>query len=141
MSKFLPTYLAKGNRYAIVLQTAGNHFVHLVHNNKFAQGSLFSSSDGAWSIGDLTKDMAFRLNFAKFRSNRSYHLRCCHSNSLAASRAVDLNFDSVRPPERRFQFEVRHNGVWVALGYYDTNPLCLTAAAVAVPRASGRHHG
>ena len=38
---FLPTYLGKGQRYAVVLQTPGNHFVALVHNNKFAQGTLF----------------------------------------------------------------------------------------------------
>ena len=69
-ASFLPTYLAKGNRYAVVLQTPGNHFIAVVHNNKFLQGSLFSSTDGAWSIGDLTKDMSMRLNFAKFRSNR-----------------------------------------------------------------------
>ena len=120
--EFLPTYLAKGKRYAIVLQTAGNHFIHLVHNNKFAQGSLFSSSDGAWSIGDLTKDMAFRMNFAKFRSNR-VTVALLSLELSGGIAAVDLNFDSTRPPGTTISFEVQHNGVWVPLGYYETNPL------------------
>jgi len=120
--EFLPTYLAKGARYCIVLQTPGNHFISLVHNNKFAQGSLFSSTDGAWSVGDLTKDMAFRLNFAKFRSNRcTVQLLSLELNGGIA--AIDLNFDSTRPPGTTIMFEVQHNGEWVALGYYEDNPL------------------
>jgi hypothetical protein len=119
---FLPTYLAKGNRYAIVLQTPGNHFVSLVHNNKFAQGSLFSSSDGAWAVGDLTKDLAFRLNFAKFRSNRcTVQLLSLELDGGIA--AVDLNFDSTRPPGTTINFEVQVGGAWVPLGYYASNPL------------------
>jgi hypothetical protein len=119
---FLPTYLAKGARYAIVLQTPGNHFVSLVHNNKFAQGSLFHSSDGAWSIGDLYKDMAFRLNFAKFRTNRC----TVQFNNLELAdgiASIDLNFDSTRPPGTTIQFEVQVNGEWKSLGYYASNPL------------------
>jgi hypothetical protein len=121
--EFLPTYLAKGQRYAIVLQTAGNHFISLVHNNKFAQGSLFSSSDGAWSVGDLTKDMAFRLNFAKFRSNRiTTQLTPLELNGGIAT--IDLNFDSTRPPGTTITYEVQVNGEWKTLAYYhDGNPL------------------
>jgi hypothetical protein len=119
---FLPTYLAKGGRYAFILQTPGNHFVSLVHNNKFAQGSMFQSSDGAWSVGDLTKDLAFRLYFAKFRTTQ------CTTQLLSLElnggiSAIDLNFDSTRPPGTAINFEVQVNGAWVPLGYYDTNPL------------------
>lgn len=119
---FLPTYLAKGNRYAFVLQTPGNHFVSLVHNNKFAQGSLFSSTDGAWSVGDLNKDMAFRANFAKFRTNRcTVQLIPLELSGGIAS--IDLNFDSTRPPGTTISFEIQHQGNWMPLGYYDNNPL------------------
>jgi len=120
---FLPTYLAKGQRYAIVLQTPGNHFISLVHNNKFAQGSLFSSTDGAWSVGDLAKDMAFRLNFAKFRSNRcTAQLLSLELNGGIA--CMDLNFDSTRPPGTTILFEVQVNGEWKPLAFYqEGNPL------------------
>ena len=118
----LPTYLAKGKRYAVVLQTAGNHFVACVHNNKFAQGSLFTSTDGAWASGDLQKDMSFRLNFAEFEATRcTVQLAPLELNGGIAQ--IDLNFDSTRPPGTTISFEIQHNGVWVPLGYYDNNPL------------------
>jgi len=119
---FIPTYLAKGQRYAFVLQTPGNHFVSIVHNNKFAQGSMFTSTDGAWSIGDLTKDLAFRLYFAKFRTTHcTAQLLSLELNGGISQ--IDLNFDSTRPPGTTINFEVQVNGAWVPLGYYDTNPL------------------
>jgi len=120
---FLPTYLAKGNRYAIVLQTPGNHFVALVHNNKFAQGSMFQSSDGAWSVGDLTKDLSFRLYFAKFRATMcTTQLTSLELNGGIT--AIDLNFDSTRPPGTQINFEVQIGGNWMPLGYYHSgNPL------------------
>jgi hypothetical protein len=122
-ASLLPTYLAKGARYAVVLQTPGNHFVSLVHNNKFMQGSLFTSSDGAWSAGDLTKDLAFRMNFARFNTNRcTVQLLSLELNGGIA--AMDLNFDSTRPPGTVIQFEVQVSGDWKPLGYYHGgNPL------------------
>jgi len=119
----LPTYLAKGQRYAIVLQTAGNHFISLVHNNKFAQGSMFQSTDGAWSMGDMTKDFAFRLQFAQFRSNRCYAQLA--SLELGGGIAeIDLNYDSTRPPGTTISYEIQVNGVWMSLMSYSAgNPL------------------
>ena len=120
--EFLPTYLAKGARYAIILQTPGNHYISLVHNNKFAQGSMFQSSDGAWSVGDLTKDMAFRLYFAKFRTTQcTTQLAGLELNGGIS--AIDLNFDSTKPPGTSIHFEVQIDGVWYPLGYYASNPL------------------
>jgi len=116
-ASFLPTYLAKGERYAIVVQTAGNHFTSLVHNNKFAQGSLFTSSDGAWAAGDLTKDMPFRLNFAKFNTNRCVvQLQPLYLDLGIGT--IDLNYDSTRPPGTTISFEIQKpDGIWVPLGY------------------------
>jgi hypothetical protein len=121
--QFLPTYLAKGKRYAIVLQTAGNHFVSLVHNNKFAQGSMFTSTDGAWAMGDMTKDLPFRLQFAQFRSNRVYaQLTSLELGGGIAE--IDLNYDSTRPPGTTISFEIQIAGEWMPLGHYNAgNPL------------------
>jgi hypothetical protein len=41
-----------------------------VTGNKFAQGSLFWSTDGIWSQGSPTEDFSFRLNAAKFATTR-----------------------------------------------------------------------
>jgi hypothetical protein len=121
--EFLPTYLAKGKRYALVLQTSGNHFISLVHNNKFAQGSLFTSTDGAWAMGDMTKDFAFRLQFAQFVSNRVY-AQLAPLELGGGIAEIDLNYDSTRPPGTSIQFEVQINGVWKPLAsYYEGSPL------------------
>jgi hypothetical protein len=121
-AEFVPTYLQKGKRYAFVIQTSGNHFVSLVHNNKFAQGSLFSSSDGEWQMGDLQRDIAFRMYFAKFAATR-VAVQLISLELSGGIAAIDLNFDSVRPPGTSITFEVQVAGVWTPMGYYDTNPL------------------
>jgi len=120
----LPTYLAKGKRYAVVLQTPGNHFVAVVKNNKFAQGSLFTSTDGAWASGDLTTDMSFRLNFAKFRTNRCT-VQLIPLELVGGIATIDLNYDSTRPPGTTISFEVQPQGSseWKSLGWYSANPL------------------
>ena len=83
---------------------------------------MFTSTDGAWSIGDLTKDLAFRLYFAKFRTTHcTAQLLSLELNGGISQ--IDLNFDSTRPPGTTINFEVQVNGAWVPLGYYDTNPL------------------
>jgi hypothetical protein len=116
---FLPTYLAKGKRYAIVVQTPGNHFTSIIVDNKFAQGSLFISTDGAWAAGDTRKDMPFRMYFAKFNTNRVVVQLQPLQLDLGIG-TVDLNYDSTRPPGTTISFEVQKpDGKWVALGWTD----------------------
>tara|TARA_R110002049_G_scaffold285335_1_gene466163 strand:+ start:2774 stop:5071 length:2298 start_codon:yes stop_codon:yes gene_type:complete len=68
--EFRPTLLEAGKRYAWFTVTTGNHALRTVNGNKFAQGSLFWSTDGIWSQGSPTEDFAFRLNVAKFSTTR-----------------------------------------------------------------------
>ncbi|MEI4262786.1 hypothetical protein [Roseovarius sp. D0-M9] len=68
--EFRPTLLVSGKRYAWFTVTTGNHALRTVTGNKFAQGSLFWSTDGIWSQGSPTEDFAFRLNVAKFSTTR-----------------------------------------------------------------------
>lgn len=68
--EFRPTILEAGKRYAWFTVTTGNHALRTVSGNKFAQGSLFWSTDGIWSQGSLTEDFAFRLYAAKFATTR-----------------------------------------------------------------------
>ncbi|MGO8269273.1 hypothetical protein ACC862_24225 [Rhizobium ruizarguesonis] len=109
-----PTYLEKGKRYAIVPASAGNHFLAAVNGNKNTQGTLFYSTDGAWAQGDLTKDIAYSLYFAKFDSPRSeVVLQALQLGGGIA--AVDINFDSLIPDGTTITFEVQVGGVWKAL--------------------------
>lgn len=68
--EFRPTLLEAGRRYAWFVVTTGNHAMRTVNGNKFAQGSLFWSTDGDWSQGSPTEDFQFRLNAAKFETTR-----------------------------------------------------------------------
>ena len=66
-----PTLLDPGKRYAWFTVTVGNHALATVANNKYAQGSLFWSTDGAWAQGDNTTDFAFHVNAAQFATTRA----------------------------------------------------------------------
>ncbi|KAI94094.1 hypothetical protein T281_12880 [Rhodomicrobium udaipurense JA643] len=66
-----PRVLESGKRYAWFTVTTGNHALETVSGNKFAQGSLFWATDGAWAQGDPLVDFAMRLNAASFASART----------------------------------------------------------------------
>lgn len=119
---FTPTYLKKGVRYGIVLVTQGAHMVAIVDGNKFAEGSLFYSTDGAWFQGDLTRDLAMRVLYAEFPATRvevqieAFEL----ANGIAN---IDILAESYIPDGCDLIFEIQINGVWRPLQYYDTNIL------------------
>lgn len=111
-----PVLLKKGGRYSLTLITSGNHFVGFTENNKFAQGSLFYSSDGAFQVGDLTKDMCFGLNFAEFLSPYvEVQLNPLQLGGGIA--AIDLQMPSAVPDGTQLVFSVQDpaNGVWKPL--------------------------
>jgi hypothetical protein len=67
---FTPTLLDPGKLYAWFTVTVGNHALATVSNNKYAQGSLFWSTDSVWAQGDPLNDFAFHLNAAQFANTR-----------------------------------------------------------------------
>ena len=110
---FNPTYLKK-ERYAIVLVSAGNHYVWTLDNTNLVSGTLFQSTDGEWFEGDPTKDLAFEVFFCKFRRNMTR----VQLNSLTLNggiAAIHINADSYSPPGTKLFYEVQHNGIWKAL--------------------------
>lgn len=68
---FRPSLLEAGKRYAWATVTTGNHALAFVSGNKFAQGTLFWSTDGEWAQGSPEEDFAFRLNGAQFTAPRT----------------------------------------------------------------------
>lgn len=117
-----PTYLKKGKRYAILLITQGAHMVAYVQGNKFAQGSLFYSTDGAWFQGDLLRDMSMVIKFASFVSPRvevqiqPFEL----ANGIAN---IDILSESFTPEGTELVWEIQVNGVWRPIQYYEENIL------------------
>lgn len=119
---FTPTYLKKGQRYAVVLISQGAHTITYVEGNKFAEGSLFYSTDGAWFQGDLVRDLAMRILFAEFKTTRvevqveAFEL----ANGIAN---IDILAESYIPDGCDLVYEIQINGVWRPLQYYDVNIL------------------
>ena len=114
-ANFVPVFLTQGKRFAIVLQTAGNHFAVTILGNKYAQGMLFIGTPAGWAMGDVERDIPFQLNFAEFDVPRvAVQLQPLElQNGIAA---MDINVDSIRPPACSTSFEVMVNGLWTALG-------------------------
>jgi hypothetical protein len=110
---FQPTFLGRG-RYAFVLVTAGNHYVWCLDDTNFIAGTMFYSLDGAWSQGDLTKDIACKINFCKFSANQTKVTLnpVGLQNGIAA---IDVNARAFTPSGCQLTFEVQKNGVWYPL--------------------------
>lgn len=124
---FTPTLLDAGMRYAWYTVTVGNHAIATVKDNKYAQGSLFWSSDGIWSQGDPLYDFAFRINAAKFASTRTVidfsPLECPSGMS-----EIQLLYRGWAPPGTSLTWEIKPTGTteWKLLEPTDdvtSNPL------------------
>jgi hypothetical protein len=118
-----PVYLRKGQRYGIVLITPGAHLVAFVAGNKYGQGTLFYSGDGgAWFQGDLTRDLAMRINYARFDAPRAevqiepWEL----ANGIAN---IDVLAECYVPDGCELVWEIQIAGVWRPLAFYETNIL------------------
>ncbi len=113
----VPTYLEKGRRYGILVISAGNHFLATVEGNKNAQGSLFYSTDGAFVVGDLVKDIPFTLHYAQFITPRlEVALQPLQLENGIAD--IDVNFDTTSPSGTEISLEVQVGGKWLALKRY-----------------------
>jgi hypothetical protein len=66
-----PSLLESGKRYAWFTVTTGNHALETVSGNKFAQGSRFYCTDGAWAQASAEIDFAMRINAATFPAART----------------------------------------------------------------------
>ncbi|MFG1206999.1 hypothetical protein [Xanthobacter flavus] len=66
-----PSLLESGKRYAWMTVTTGNHALATATGNKFAQGTMFLMTDGAFMQGDQRTDFAMRINAARFGATRA----------------------------------------------------------------------
>ncbi|WP_029006397.1 hypothetical protein, partial [Azorhizobium doebereinerae] len=66
-----PSLLESGKRYAWATVTTGNHALETVSGNRYAQGSRFTCTDGAWSQVSTEVDFAMRIKAATFAAPRT----------------------------------------------------------------------
>lgn len=121
---FKPTFLSLGRRYAWVVITTGNHWLAKVSNNKFAQGSMFHTTDGVWFQGSITEDFPCRVNFAHFETARLV----VPFNPMTLENGIGsfrLLFGGWVPSGTALQFEIKPEGsdAWYPIANYDQNLL------------------
>ncbi|MBK5962459.1 hypothetical protein CCR97_30350, partial [Rhodoplanes elegans] len=61
-----PVYLEAGKRYAYLFATTGDVTVAYAEGQKFLAGNYFESTDGAFFLGDLTRDLCHVTEYCRF---------------------------------------------------------------------------
>jgi hypothetical protein len=111
-----PTFLSKGGRYAVVLMSNANHTVGMCSGQKYLDGTFYSSTDGIFFLGDLTKDLMLQVWGCKFY-NSQVHIEFTALNLDGGFRHVDILAAMWVPASCNLYWETRPNGTgeWQAL--------------------------
>jgi hypothetical protein len=107
---FTPTLLEAGMRYAWYTVTVGNHAIAYVKDNKFAQGSMFWRTDGAWAQGNPTEDFAFRMNAAQFSRTRTV-VQLAPLTCPSGMTEIQLLYNGWAPPGTSLTWEIKPVGM------------------------------
>jgi hypothetical protein len=104
-----PVFFQKGKRYALVLTSNANHKVGMTSGQSYLEGTFFYSTDGSYYLGDLTKDLMFRIYGAKFASPQ-VTVEFQPINLDGGFRYVDILANMWTPESCALVFEVRLSG-------------------------------
>lgn len=104
-----PTFLQKGKRYALVLTSNANHKIGMASGQSYLEGTFFYSTDGQYFLGDLTKDMMFRVWGARFAAAQ-VTIEFQPINLDGGFRYIDILAGMWRPESTDIVFEVRPTG-------------------------------
>ncbi|MFA7597017.1 MAG: hypothetical protein WCY92_11745 [Novosphingobium sp.] len=124
-----PVFLTGGQRYAIVVITAGGHRLGTVAGVQFPEGTFFYVLDGAYQQGDASRDLAFTLYACQFAASRA--VIDLNPLSLAGGIAdIDILAPAIVPGATQLSYEIQIGGVWYPLESADDLPL---GAGGAIP--------
>jgi hypothetical protein len=127
-----PTYLQGGSRYAVVVQSGGQHSVASVSGSTIPQGTYFHYQSGAFQAVDSTRSLMFDLKFAYF--GVSYLAVQLASLSLAGGIcSIDILTKMICPASCQMNFEVQVNGTWSPLTKESASLSLLDSAPNLVP--------
>lgn len=110
----IPTFLRAGQRYALAVITAADHWVATVPGEQFPHGTLFSVIDGAYAQGDGVRDLWMRLYRARPRGNR-VSIQLAPLQLGGGILGIEINADAVVPAQCRLIYEIQVAGTWHAL--------------------------
>jgi hypothetical protein len=125
-----PTLLKQGGRYALLLITGGAHYIGTVSGSNFTSGTLFFSTDGQYLLGDLTKDIRFKVHVAKFTSTRvSVELKPLQLAGGVAD--IDILAPQIVPDATNLTYQVRVGDTWYSIA--ETTPDFLGSLPAVLP--------
>jgi len=109
-----PTLLKQGGRYGLLVITGGAHYLGTVSGSNFTSGTLFFSTDGQYLLGDLTKDMRFKVHVAKFTATRvSVELKPLQLAGGIAD--IDIIAPQIVPDAANLTYQVRVDDAWYSI--------------------------
>lgn len=126
-----PVFLKGGQRYALILITAADHYVATTQGTNFPSGTLFYVLDGAYQQGDGTKDLCFSLYAAKFRQSRTV-IDLNQLQLAGGIAAIDILADLIVPASCALDYEIQIAGTWLPLGKGDVSVLSSSGALQAL---------
>ncbi|MBT9291856.1 hypothetical protein [Prosthecodimorpha staleyi] len=113
-----PAHLARGVRYAVVLQSAGAHKVWASDVNELTNGTAFTATDDVYWSGILAADLNLRLVFATFPQQ----LTIVELTSIVRAGgidAMDFTATAIWPDAVDFDVQAQIAGVWRSIGAED----------------------
>ena len=127
---FRPTLLKQGGRYALLVITGGAHYIGTVSGSNFTSGTLFFSTDGQYLLGDLTKDIRFKVHVAKFAATRvSVELKPLQLAGGIAD--IDIIAPQIVPDATNLTYQVRVSDTWYSIS--ETTPDFLGSLPAVLP--------
>ena len=117
-----PTYLEAGLRYAIVIATAGAHYLAMTTTDAVnLQGNYFyADSTGNFNV-DLTQNIRCNLYYAKWAQTR-YEIPLQPLSLSGGIEAIDFLSEIQTPLSTTLEFHVQISGVWYPLGTTGVGP-------------------
>jgi hypothetical protein len=115
----------KARPYALVFFTTGTIYVATADGQSFLGGNLFTTSDGVYYLGDLTKDICFGLDFCSFAVTQT-SIQLGSWNLAGGIEDIDILAPMIVPSAANAIFEVNIGGTWRALSAAESDSGMIT---------------
>lgn len=129
-----PIFLSSGRRYAVIIITPVAHKAALIEGSLYSHGTLLYSTDGAYFLGDLTKDLMLRLYVARF-TNPFVQIQLQPLSLAGGIADIVLRFGAFAPEISQLVWEVQHQGMWRTINA-ESAPLLVGLPAMLLHRVS-----
>jgi hypothetical protein len=135
-----PSFASKGDRMGVLVTCAANHQIGMADGGSYLDGTFMYSTDGAYFLGDLTKEMMLRVYTAEFRAPQ-VTIELGALNLGGGIRDIDLTARMIVPASCDLIFEVLPDGTGTWLPITPDNPLVPFATAPVLARFRARFVG